>query len=153
MSSTPHPIDVYVGKRLKALRIIRDMIQEDLGKSVGITTQQIQKYEKGHNRISASRLYEFATKLNVEVSYFFAGYCGANANNQHNSNTEKDANAPCVEENNTKKFEYMDIDNKDVIKLITAFHSIEDPEVKKRISALVNILAGSTSKANVEQDS
>lgn len=69
-----HPVDVYVGKRLRLLRSIRSMSQEVLGLYVGVTFQQIQKYEKGSNRIGASRLYQFAKLFNVNVSSFFEGY-------------------------------------------------------------------------------
>ncbi|MCF8534076.1 MAG: helix-turn-helix domain-containing protein [Reyranella sp.] len=67
-----HPVDIHVGGRLRQRRVDRDMSQEKLGNAVGLTFQQIQKYERGTNRISASRLYEFAGKLGVDVGYFFA---------------------------------------------------------------------------------
>lgn len=69
---SPHPVDIHVGKRLRTIRILRGMVQENLGEMVGLTTQQIQKYEKGQNRISASRLYEFSVILDVPIAYFFA---------------------------------------------------------------------------------
>lgn len=66
-----HPVDVHVGARLRARRNAIDLSQEKLGDAVGITFQQIQKYERGSNRISASKLYEFASLLGVEVGFFF----------------------------------------------------------------------------------
>jgi transcriptional regulator with XRE-family HTH domain len=66
-----HPIDVQVGKRLRQRRALLGMSQEMMGDAVGVTFQQIQKYERGGNRISASRLYEFTRVLDVPVSYFF----------------------------------------------------------------------------------
>lgn len=69
----PHPIDIYVGRRLKELRASKRISQTDLGNSLGVTFQQIQKYENGTNRVSASKLYLMARKLGVDIAYFFDG--------------------------------------------------------------------------------
>ncbi len=66
-----NPIDIAVGKRLRQIRLIRNISQTDLGERLGISFQQIQKYEKGANRISASKLWLLAQELEVSVSYFF----------------------------------------------------------------------------------
>lgn len=68
-----HPIDVHVGKRLRSLRWMRGISQQELGSAVGIKFQQIQKFETGLSRISASRLYELGEALNVPIDYFYAG--------------------------------------------------------------------------------
>lgn len=70
----PHPVDVHVGERLRRLRLQSGLSQTALAQSAGVTFQQIQKYERGTNRISASKLMEFAQMLNTPVSSFFAGY-------------------------------------------------------------------------------
>ena len=72
----PHPIDTHVGKRLRARRRLLNLTQETLANAVEIRFQQIQKYESGANRISASRLWSLAKALNVPVSYFFDGMNG-----------------------------------------------------------------------------
>lgn len=69
-----NPVDAYVSSRLKAIRIKIGITQKDLAKTIGVTFQQIQKYENGKNRISASRLYEFSKIMKVPISYFFDGY-------------------------------------------------------------------------------
>jgi transcriptional regulator with XRE-family HTH domain len=69
----PHAFDAYVGLRIRTRRVLKNISQEQLGSKLGITFQQIQKYEKGINRISAGRLYEIASFLEVPVSYFFEG--------------------------------------------------------------------------------
>ena len=69
----PNPIDIHVGSRIRLRRTMLGMSQEKLGESLGITFQQIQKYERGANRISASKLYEAARLLQSPVSYFFEG--------------------------------------------------------------------------------
>ena len=68
-----HPIDRHVGTRIKARRLIRGMMQEDLAKAVSLSFQQVQKYEKGMNRMSSSRLWEIGRIVGVEVAYFFEG--------------------------------------------------------------------------------
>lgn len=72
----PHPVDVHVGRRLRARRRLLGLTQETLAKAVDIRFQQIQKYESGANRISASRLWSLAKALDVPVSYFFDGMNG-----------------------------------------------------------------------------
>lgn len=69
-----HPVDTHVGKRVRQLRWLRKVTQTQLADQVGIKFQQIQKYETGANRISASRLYQIAEVLEVPISYFFEGY-------------------------------------------------------------------------------
>lgn len=69
----PNPIDVHVGSRIRLRRNMLGLSQEKLGESLGITFQQIQKYEKGTNRVSASKLWLIARFLNVELAYFFEG--------------------------------------------------------------------------------
>jgi len=70
---TPHPVDVHVGKRIRHRRWLAGMTQQQLAQAVGIKFQQIQKYETGANRVSASRLWDIADALDVEVSFFFEG--------------------------------------------------------------------------------
>ncbi|MBX9574464.1 MAG: helix-turn-helix domain-containing protein [Caulobacteraceae bacterium] len=69
----PHPVDRHVGRRVCEKRIALGYNQSDLGRAVGVTFQQIQKYEKGTNRISASKLFEIARFFQTEISYFFQG--------------------------------------------------------------------------------
>jgi len=71
-----HPVDVHVGKRVRHRRWMVGMTQQQLAEKVGIKFQQIQKYETGTNRVSASRLWAIAEALNVEVSFFFEGLGG-----------------------------------------------------------------------------
>jgi transcriptional regulator with XRE-family HTH domain len=69
----PHPVDRHVGRKVCEKRIALGYNQSDLGRALGLTFQQIQKYEKGANRISASKLWDIARFFNVDVSYFFDG--------------------------------------------------------------------------------
>jgi len=72
----PHPVDVHVGKRIRHRRWLTGMTQQQLAEQVGIKFQQIQKYETGANRVSASRLWDIAESLTVPVSFFFEGLDG-----------------------------------------------------------------------------
>lgn len=71
MVDGPHPIDVHVGARIRAQRIVHGLTQSELARLVGISFQSVQKYEQGENRVSASRLYEFAQALGVAPQHFF----------------------------------------------------------------------------------
>jgi transcriptional regulator with XRE-family HTH domain len=73
----PHPVDRHVGRRVCEKRIALGYNQSDLGRAVGVTFQQIQKYEKGANRISASKLFEIARFFHTDIGYFFQGFQGA----------------------------------------------------------------------------
>ena len=67
-----HPTDVHVGRRVREARLAKGMTQTDLGNALGVSFQQVQKYEKGTNRIGSSRLWDICTVLDVAVAYFFA---------------------------------------------------------------------------------
>ena len=73
MSRTPDPIDIHVAARLRMRRMLQGVSQEALAARIGVTFQQIQKYEKGQNRIGASRLFQLAQALSAPVDYFFEG--------------------------------------------------------------------------------
>jgi transcriptional regulator with XRE-family HTH domain len=67
----PDPVDIHVGKRIKLRRTLLHISQEQLASDIGVTFQQVQKYESGHNRVSASRLFDISRVLNCPISYFF----------------------------------------------------------------------------------
>ena len=72
-TKAPNPVDKYVGSRVRMRRIMLGMSQEKLGEALGLTFQQVQKYEKGTNRVGASRLWELSRVLGVPITYFFEG--------------------------------------------------------------------------------
>jgi transcriptional regulator with XRE-family HTH domain len=91
MVDGPHPIDVHVGGRIRTQRIVRGLTQSDLARLVGISFQSVQKYEQGENRVSASRLYEFAEALGVAPQHFFDGLDARKANGAVSDGTAFDA--------------------------------------------------------------
>jgi transcriptional regulator with XRE-family HTH domain len=79
-TKAPNPVDKYVGSRIRMRRIMLGMSQEKLGEALGLTFQQVQKYEKGTNRVGASRVQQISQILQVPVSFLFEGGPGANFN-------------------------------------------------------------------------
>lgn len=124
-----HPVDVHVGSRVKLRRMALGVSQDTLGKSMGLTFQQIQKYEKGVNRISASKIYELSRLLEVPIDYFFDGY-GDGA----------DYGDGLAEESQGDPFMEL-IRSPDGVQLCRHFASIRDPDVKKRVLDLVKSIA------------
>jgi transcriptional regulator with XRE-family HTH domain len=126
----PHPVDIHVGQKLRSKRVMIGMSQEELGQAVGVTFQQIQKYEKGLNRIGSSRLYEFSKILNVPVSYFFEDMAGENNLNDANGVAEPNGS-----------FDHLRLDNKEVLNLVRAYSLITDIEVRKKMLSLIKSLS------------
>lgn len=131
----PHPVDYHVGRRLRARRTMLGMSQENLGEAVGVTFQQIQKYERGLNRIGASRLYEFSRVLGVAVSYFFEDLT------EGTESLNKEETKMLGFSENTEIFEYERFGNKEVLSLVRSYYEIEDPLVRKRVLSLIKSLA------------
>jgi len=129
----PRPVDVHVGARLRLRRTLLGISQEQLGKSVDLTFQQIQKYERGANRISASRLYEFSQLLDVDVSYFFDDMTKAVKNT-------KGAFAKGVSDQNQVKLEDGSMTRRETLELVRAYYKIRNPSVRKRLYELIRTI-------------
>jgi transcriptional regulator with XRE-family HTH domain len=119
-----HPVDVFVGSKLRVRRIILGLSQSALAKKLKITFQQIQKYEKGQNRIGSSRLYEFSKVLGVDVNYFFKGF------DEKTENGFAEAAATLLEDDGY-------LLNKDSIKMLKLLNKINSDKVRERIFAVV----------------
>ena len=130
-------IDEHVGTRLRMRRALLGMSQERLAEQVGITFQQIQKYENGANRVSASRLYEFSKVLDIPVNFFFESYSNAAAGSDAGQAVYGMA------ENDQAAFEGSDdiLKRKETIELIRVYYSIENPKVRKDLFKLVKTMA------------
>jgi len=129
LTKVPKPVDVHVGARLRLRRILLGYTQERLGKSVDLTFQQIQKYERGANRISASRLHEFATELNVPVSFFFDDMDKTvSGTSSHRSDDN-----PMID--------HALIAERETLNLVRAYYSIVDPAIRRGIFELVRTAA------------
>ena len=132
MHKTPNPIDVHVGNRVRMRRMLIGMSQEKLADKLGLTFQQVQKYEKGTNRISASRLYQIATHLGVPVQFFFEDMPVKDAPQPQAAGLRE---APA--DGNIMSF----LGSADGLRLNRYFARIEDAEVRRQIVNLVRALA------------
>ena len=124
----PNPVDVHVGGRIRLRRNMVGMSQEKLGAHLGITFQQIQKYEKGTNRVGASRLQAISSILEVPVDYFFDGAPG-----------EKPTDGFAEDSQTTYVVDFLS--STEGLLLNRAFARIGDPKVRRRIIELVRTLA------------
>ncbi|WP_109261561.1 helix-turn-helix domain-containing protein [Hyphobacterium indicum] len=120
-------IDAHVGSRVRLRRQLMKMSQEKLGDELGVTFQQVQKYERGANRIGASRLYSLANVLDVPVNFFFDGLTGVAAGG--------------VAETEQSPIVYDFIQSSDGVALAEAFSRIKTPKVRRRVLELVRSLA------------
>jgi transcriptional regulator with XRE-family HTH domain len=127
----PNPIDKHVGSRVRMRRMMLSMSQEKLGDALGLTFQQVQKYEKGTNRIGASRLQQIAQILQVPVSFFFEG-----APNLGAPSPDGMSEAPSP----TYVSDFLA--TSDGLALTKAFMRIHDAKLRRRIVDLVEHIAG-----------
>jgi transcriptional regulator with XRE-family HTH domain len=126
----PNPIDIHVGSRIRLRRTMLGMSQEKLGEALGITFQQVQKYEKGTNRVGASRLQNIAAILGVPVSFFFEDAPGENGETSATGMSE-----------NSSAYVVNFLSSSEGLQLNRAFVKISDPRVRRRIIDLVKALA------------
>lgn len=129
-----HPIDVHVGLRLRQRRTLLGISQTALGKVTKMTFQQVQKYEKGANRISSSYLYEFARALDVPVDYFFEGLPGAAARTPTRADGENTPHPAPARENDL-------MNRRETYSLVRAYYKIRRPDVRREILGVVKALA------------
>ena len=127
---TPNPIDIHVGARVRLRRTMLGLSQEKLGESLGVTFQQVQKYEKGSNRIGASRLQKLSEILKTPISFFFEDAPGSQKN-MVDGMSEADSPNYVVDFLSTSEG----------LQLNRAFANIKDPKVRKKIIDLVRSLA------------
>lgn len=130
----PDPIDRHVGTRIRGRRVGLRISQTKLGQAIGVTFQQIQKYESGTNRVGSSNLFKIAKALGVEVSFFFDGL-----NSEENLLS---GNAiPGLAENPQQSFDANPMNSREAFELMHNYFRIPDPVVRKRLFQLVRILA------------
>jgi transcriptional regulator with XRE-family HTH domain len=136
----PNPIDQYVGARIRMRRIMLGMSQERLGDAIGLTFQQVQKYEKGINRIGASRLQQVGHILNVPVEFFFEG-----APNQTNGLPDIDGFGEGVTASYVTEF----MSTNEGIHLMQAFLRIKDVKIRRRIVDLIEVMSAEQGSVSV----
>jgi transcriptional regulator with XRE-family HTH domain len=136
-SGKPNPIDVHVGGRVRLRRTLLGMSQEKLGEAIGLTFQQVQKYERGANRIGASRLFDLSRVLDVPVSFFFDDMSDE-VQSQSPVNIIK---GPTGLSEEPATFEADPLTKRETLELVRAYYNIADPQVRKRVYELAKALA------------
>ena len=136
-SDKPNPIDVHVGSRIRLRRNMLALSQERLGEAIGLTFQQVQKYERGANRVGASRLHELSRVLDVPVSFFF--------------DDMDPVRAPAIPggfaEPPAEVFEADPLRKRETLELVSAYYEIEDTVLRRRLFDLVKALVASAEQA------
>lgn len=127
MEKTPKPVDTHVGSRVRMRRVELGMSQTTLADAMGVSFQQVQKYEKGTNRMGSSRLQQIANALNVPVTFFFEGAPGQPTINR-----------------NTPSSAYVSefLATADGLALTRAFLALRDPKLRRSVVSLVRELVG-----------
>ena len=129
----PHPVDVHAGARLKQRRKLLGITQTNLGDAIGLTFQQVQKYERGANRIGASRLLALARALDVPIEYFFE---------EMPPEVAASLSAP-KRRGGAKKLPGYELDpmaKRETLELVRAYYKIEDADVRQRVSQLTKAM-------------
>lgn len=119
----PHPVDIHVGSRVRQRRTLLGLSQEKLGDAVGLTFQQIQKYERGANRIGSSRLFDLSRVLGVPISYFFEEIGDQTSSNAESAETNDPMN------------------RRETLELVRAYYRIPTQNVRKRLFDLAKSLS------------
>lgn len=122
-----HPVDIHVGKKIRHRRWLLGVTQQQLAEKVGIKFQQIQKYETGANRVSASRLWDIAEALEVDVSFFFAGM-------------ESEEATPSSNESVNDKLPSDILSDKEALDLVRSYYSIPG-EQRRKLFDLARVLS------------
>ena len=133
----PNPVDIHVGSRVRLRRMLLGMSQDRLGNSMGLTFQQVQKYEKGVNRIGASRLFHISRILDVPVQFFFedARFAG------------ETGSTPSMAKGDSEGFILEFLNSREGLELNRAFVKIGDGKVRKSVVDLVRALGPDVSAA------
>ncbi len=126
-----HPVDIFVGNKLRERRVMLGLSQNAIGKSIGVSFQQIQKYERGVNRMGSSRLYDFSKILNIPVSYFFDGYEAGKGLDAYGLGMAEE----------TDSYEHDKMSSRETLELMRAYYSIRDEKTRKRFVDLIRSVA------------
>jgi transcriptional regulator with XRE-family HTH domain len=139
----PNPVDIHVGNRVRLQRMLIGISQEKLGERLGLTFQQVQKYEKGINRIGASRLFELSRVLGVPVQFFYEDAPVSGAQSA----------APGFAERSSDSHVFEFLSSREGLELNRAFSRITDPKVRKSVLDLVRSLADEVGSGEYEAPS
>ncbi len=131
----PNPVDVHVGIRVRLRRTLLGMTQTGLGDAIGLTFQQVQKYERGVNRIGSSRLYDLARVLEVPINFFF--------DEMPKDVATKYGGVSRGMAEGAEEFDPDIVSKRETLELVRAYYKIENPQVRKRLFEMVKALGKS----------
>ncbi len=129
------PIDAHVGARIRLRRTLMGMSQERLGEALGLTFQQVQKYERGVNRVGASRLFDLSRVLDVPISFFFDDMPEPLASMHGNYPTTRAAGGFAESQDGFGTDEMLN--RRETLELVRAYYRINEPSVRKRVFDLI----------------
>jgi len=129
----PSPIDVHVGARIRLRRTLLGMSQERLGEALGLTFQQVQKYERGVNRVGASRLFDLSRVLDVPISFFFDDMPDSLSSSFGGQSGRRSSSFPDTQEG----FGDDTLNRRETLELVRAYYRITDPAIRKRVFDLI----------------
>ena len=136
----PNPVDIYVGSKVKARRLILGLSQEELANAIGLTFQQVQKYERGTNRISVSRLVDICKVLKTSVDYFFDGSFALNRVGGRNLAMKG------FSDSKQEALEGDPMTKRDVLELVRSYSKIKSPQLKKQILEMAKAMSADADK-------
>src|SRR5690348_16889905 len=136
----PSPIDVHVGSRIRLRRTLLGMSQERLGEALGLTFQQVQKYERGVNRVGASRLFDLSRVLDVPISFFFDDMPEPLTNAYGGQAGSHGARRSMGFADTQDSFGDDMLNRRETLELVRAYYRITDPAVRKRVFELIKSL-------------
>ena len=131
--SRPSPIDVHVGSRIRLRRTLLGMSQERLGEALGLTFQQVQKYERGVNRVGASRLFDLSRVLDVPISFFFDDMPDSLSSSFGGQSGRRSTGFP----DSPEGFGDDTLNRRETLELVRAYYRITDPAIRKRVFDLI----------------
>ena len=137
-TGTPSPVDVHVGARVRMRRTLLGMTQTNLGEAIGLTFQQVQKYERGANRIGSSRLFDLARVLDVPVEFFFEDMPAEVVGSSPGRRPRGAQEAP--------SYELDPMAKRETLEFVRAYYKISNPQVRKRLFEMVKVIGASFEK-------
>jgi transcriptional regulator with XRE-family HTH domain len=138
----PNPVDIHVGQRIRLRRTLLGMSQEKLGEALGLTFQQVQKYERGANRVGSSRLFQLARVLDVPVSYFFEEMSADTTARAKQGPAEAAAG---LAEDGADSYQPDPMTKRETLELVRAYYRITDPKLRRRLFDMTKALAAASS--------
>ncbi len=150
VDGAPNPIDIHVGNRVRMRRTLLGMSQEKLGEELGLTFQQVQKYERGMNRIGASRLWDISKVLNTPIEFFYEGI-NEDIEQLSPRHINKTDHAEGLEEC-IASLDGDPMNRRETLELVRAYYKIPDRNLAKKVFELTKSLATSFNASEIEKE-